>query len=293
VDAGGGIASLGVESAPLIYNTEISGNTAAYGAGLYFSLADHAILTNVTVSGNLATTAGGGVYYESLATDDHVEFRNSIIYGNRSVASPVDEVSGAWAAIFRSCIVGGSGGSADWHLNGGIDGGGNFDNDPLFLKNGFDNAGNMVDGNYSFRANSGIAPYNLGDDSFLIIGQLDSIQTFTADSTKNRILLDLSGWSREIGGICDIGAYEYNPNDPDGIYDPNGIIPVAGSADTKLWGYAGRLYIRPAKPVTVWIYTIMGMLYRELDVENETSVLLPTGAYIVRASDGATAKIIR
>ncbi|MDD3587647.1 MAG: hypothetical protein PHQ75_10740, partial [Thermoguttaceae bacterium] len=72
-----------------IYNTVLSGNSAAYGGGICLSptaAGTEITLGNVTIVGNVATTQGGGLWYSSKA-DLSVE--NSIIYGNVCVANPL------------------------------------------------------------------------------------------------------------------------------------------------------------------------------------------------------------
>jgi uncharacterized repeat protein (TIGR02543 family)/uncharacterized repeat protein (TIGR01451 family) len=405
---GGGIASTGIGSAPVIYNTEISGNKAAYGGGLYFSFSSlpstdvvSAVLTNVTVAGNYASEEGGGVYSVNTSTSSTAaEIRNSIIYGNRSAAAAVADVGGSSAVLFASSMISGSGGSRAWNTAFGIDGGGNYDGNPFFRRGGFDSDGRMIPGDYYIRATEGYAPYNAGNNAYLTIGRhAVSMPLQTPDALNDayysdRLLYDLSGWERRINENCDMGAYEYNPDYPNGVNNGSGIVddntglqhqvivrtaegmrslPGAGiyympghsdmvikvvavkgwsiaglsvvtgsiqmdskngatvsvvgdtayvtlhqivedldvhfngisrtgadgipSVDaptrSKMYFYAGRLYVKPAAPVRVYIFTLTGVLFGEIDFVEEGSVMLPQGIYVVRSSDGVLLKVIK
>ena len=70
-----------------IYNTLISGNSAAYGGGICLSPTTDNIpvsMGNVTIVGNVASTQGGGVWYSAKAA---LSIANSIIYGNICTAN--------------------------------------------------------------------------------------------------------------------------------------------------------------------------------------------------------------
>ncbi len=110
----------------------------------------------------------------------------------------------------------------------------------------------------------------------------DIISLYLSDSQKNSVN------SRIIGGIIDIGAYEYDPSE-------TGINHVAGlSDDIVTWTHQGKLYIRSEKPVRISIYSVSGLLIGKSDLKAyETTVFdLNKGIYIITSDNGYSRKII-
>ncbi|MBC8334691.1 MAG: right-handed parallel beta-helix repeat-containing protein [Anaerolineales bacterium] len=79
--AGGGIHAAGC-STTVVTNTTISGNQAGRGGGIYADLAPNGSITiaNSTITGNIATQIGGGIYNSESGT---VTLTGSIVSSNR------------------------------------------------------------------------------------------------------------------------------------------------------------------------------------------------------------------
>jgi len=196
---------------PILYNVEISGNTAARGAGM-FNANGNPQLTNVTISGNLASSSGGGIANSASAPD----IRNTIVWGNRTLTRIDANVANDAASSprFEYSIVEGSGGSSAWNAIFGTDGTHNRDENPSFIRNGFDLEGNMQQGDYRLRASS--AAIDVGRTAF-IYNSLTLWNVFLPNpadlSIGNRYLqavpFDLAFFERIGNDIVDIGAYEF------------------------------------------------------------------------------------
>ncbi|MDR2920883.1 MAG: hypothetical protein LBV72_16175 [Tannerella sp.] len=209
---GGGIhlvnPSCGHKS-PVFFNLEVSGNTAGAGAGIYNSGSDFTA-TNITVSGNKATSIGG--LYNNGGNPG---ICNSIIWGNRDNSGTdgtMDITAATGTPAYTYSIIGGSKGSGSrWNVALGTDAGKNTDVSPLFRKSGFDNSGNMTQGNYQLTATS--KAVNTGRNNFVQSNNrlLRDINLLTPVDTVyiNHIPNDLNGGNRIEYDIVDRGAYEY------------------------------------------------------------------------------------
>jgi len=170
-------------------------------------------LINCTVTGNSCNwfnTGGIDTY-----GDGGVTLVNSILWGNslNGDFSESSQIDGANVVISYSCVQGWTG------LLGGV---GNFGDDPCFVDpNGGDNTVGTED-----------------DDLRLL---LDSPCIDTGDNTAvpPSVLTDLDGNPRVIGGIVDMGVYEFcgpiyvdddAPNDP-GPGDPQVSDPIENGTD--------------------------------------------------------------
>lgn len=159
-------------SNPVLKNVQFSGNTAEHtGAGMACYSDCNPVLVNVTMTGNNSENTGGAIY--SYLTSNPL-IVNSIFWNDLP-----HEVFATFISINYSDIQGG------WEGNG------NIDADPLFV-------------------GSGDYPYALSDDS-------PCINAGTQDTTGlNLPEYDLAGNPRLIGGRIDLGAYE-NQNVATGI----------------------------------------------------------------------------
>jgi parallel beta-helix repeat protein/predicted outer membrane repeat protein len=110
---GGGIF-ITVNSSPSLQYVTISGNSATYGGGIYCVNNSSASLQNVTISGNPATYGGGGIY---CYTNSSLSLISSILWNN-----PPQEIYsvGSVTATYSD-------------IQGGWEGTGNIDSDPLFV----------------------------------------------------------------------------------------------------------------------------------------------------------------
>ena len=104
---GGGVYTLSrgtcATGSPLFINTEISGNQANRGAGMY-NEGGATNLLNVTLSGNQARVSGAGMYN---AQTTGVKVMNSIIYDNRTIASQIlpNIVNMAVGTEYSFCVI--------------------------------------------------------------------------------------------------------------------------------------------------------------------------------------------
>jgi len=112
---GGGVSCL--YSSPTITNCMIADNAAEYGGGVSFHGFSSSRLTNCTVVGNTASTDGGGMY---------CSFQSSPILAN----------SVFWADSCDEIFVSSSSPVVTYcNVQGGYDGTGNIDVNPLFVRN--------------------------------------------------------------------------------------------------------------------------------------------------------------
>ncbi len=192
---GGGVSNFA--SATLV-GTAIVGNRAETGAGV-LSLANAAgsqvapqtTLTNCTVAGNVATTAGGGVWANGRLTVD-----NSIVAGNVASSAVDVYLAEAASASVRYSLVGAS--------NAKISGVGVKTNlDPNFVDFVAPTAG-------TWTANAWKA-WNLE----LAVGSpaIDAgSNALAVDGRGVKLTTDLAGDKRVVGKTVDMGAYEEQGN---------------------------------------------------------------------------------
>lgn len=193
---GGGVYTLSrgtcATGSPLFINTEISGNQANRGAGMY-NEGGATNLLNVTLSGNQARVSGAGMYN---AQTTGVKVMNSIIYDNRTIASQIlpNIVNMAVGTEYSFCVIEGIDVPNAWNLLG-TNAGDNHTGILYFAKPGFNTNGGMVAGDYRLKDVRSVAN-NAGWNPPII----------TAGCTK-----DLAGGERIYDDRVDIGAYEFIP----------------------------------------------------------------------------------
>ncbi len=194
---GGGVYTLSrgtcATGSPLFMNTEISGNTARRGAGLY-NEGGKTELLNVTISGNHATESGAGIYN---AQTSGVQVINTIIHDNRTKAEQMlpNIVNMGIGTKYRFCLIEGADIPNAWNLLG-TDAEKNISGEPYFVKSGFNKNGSMVTGNYRLRDARSVV-YDAGWNSPVI---------------KAGLSKDLAGRERIYDSRVDIGAYEFIPS---------------------------------------------------------------------------------
>ena len=205
---GGGVYTLSrgtcATGSPLFMNTEISGNTARRGAGLYNEGGKTGLL-NVTISGNHATESGAGMYN---AQTSGVQVINTIIHDNRTTAEQMlpNIVNMGVGTEYRFCLIEGADISNAWNLLG-TDAEKNISGEPYFVKSGFNKNGSMVTGNYRLRDARSVV-YDAGWNSPVI---------------KAGLSKDLAGHDRIYDSRVDIGAYEFIPSGMPPIQLSHGI----------------------------------------------------------------------
>ena len=200
--SGGGIYS--DASAPVIINALITGNTASTtGGGIRVFNCLLSILTNVTISGNMANF-GGGI----ASANSHLRALNSILFGN-SAATGKNVYNSAQGTVFQFCLMEGT---APWNSSWGVD----FGHNLITTNNPF---ADTASGNYQLVVSS--PAINAGSNQF-----------YTQMGGNLAGDIDLAGnarvYNQSSGGIIDIGAYELQrgPIHP----DANGVMYVDSSA---------------------------------------------------------------
>lgn len=206
---GGGIYSL--NGNPVLFNVEISGNKADSGAAMYNEYADMQ-LTNVTIGGNKATI-GGGMYNKYSNPD----IRNTILWGNKAetLSSVYNETSSP--VYSYSLIEMPLYGAGSWDNLAGINKEKNIITDPLFVKNGFDDNGNMQAGDYMLTEGSPAVDQGLNYYLHQLTFRDVNLQLLTDNSLYYGLLYDLAGKERIYDDRVDLGAYESKAAD---ITDP-------------------------------------------------------------------------
>lgn len=166
--SGGGIQNY--TSHPTLTNVEIKGNTSLGSGGGMSNSTSNPSLTNVTFSGNEAPNGSAMYNFEGIPTllnvtlsgnkaavngavmsnsKSHPVITNSIIWGNSSTIYNDNS-----SPTFIKSIIEGSGGSLNWKSVTGIDGGGNLDEDPLFVEWKNPDYAPTIEGDYRVKANS-------------------------------------------------------------------------------------------------------------------------------------------
>ena len=203
---GGGLENTG--SSPTLIGCVFYNNTANTGGGIY-NRASSPQIVNCTVVDNLADTSGGGMY--NTGRSDPIGVINSILWNNRAINSGAEVLNVGFIPItFTHCIIKRSGGSENWNLLLGLDGGLNIDSDPFFLATADPNG-----------------PDNLwatADDGLRIRPGSPCIDTGTASDAPSH---DLIGISRPQSDAIDIGAYEFEFSE-DLVYNVSGELSYSG-----------------------------------------------------------------
>jgi uncharacterized repeat protein (TIGR02543 family) len=210
VQQGGGLYATapwyGYEGVSLI-NTEISGNQAATGGGIYNEGGMQ--LLHATISGNKASARAGGLY--NLNSNPRI--LNSIIWGN---VAPGDESTkdvlntDGGNPYYSYSVIGGSRGSGNWLASFGTDGSGNRDGNPIFLHRGVEDDGaTLREGNYHLSSSS--MAVNTGNNYFAVRGVFTPWNIWLPDprqSLSEGLPMDLD-YNARISDD-DMIDYEYN-----------------------------------------------------------------------------------
>jgi hypothetical protein len=210
--AGGGMVNIFGSST--VTNCTFSGNTASLGGGM-INVDGRPTVTNCAFSGNAATDAGGGMYNSG----DSPNVANCAFSGNKaSYGGGMFNVDGC--PTVTNCIFWGD--SPDQVVDferstttfrfsdvqgglpvGAVDGGGNVDLDPVFVREanpGPDGNWDGVDDDYGdLRLQAGSPCIDAGDPGFV------------AQPGET----DLEGHARVLCGRVDMGAYEFGIGDYD------------------------------------------------------------------------------
>jgi len=119
-------------SSPILTNVIFDANEATFqGGGMFNAFNNRPNLTNVAFSRNSAIADGGGMYNANGSTPT---LANVILWGNSAIISgPQIHNASATPNILYSDIEGSGGSGIGWDSGLGTDGGGNIDDDPLFI----------------------------------------------------------------------------------------------------------------------------------------------------------------
>ena len=188
-----------------IVNGTFVGNTAATGAGLLLMDTSNARMVNTSLSQNVAATSGGGV---QLQDSSDAEVQNCIFWGNSAPTGPqIDRDGSSTAKVDYSLVEGSNGSGTSWDASLGVDGGGNLDKDPIFVRppdaGYLDKWGNEDDDFGDLRLNTGSPAVDQGAD------KLSSITS--TDQPGNPRIYDHPVIEDSGEGSVDMGAYEAPP----------------------------------------------------------------------------------
>ncbi|GHU85825.1 hypothetical protein FACS1894153_1740 [Bacteroidia bacterium] len=197
---GGGIANHTARMQLL--NVAVYGNAANNGGGVYCPYESY--FTNVTITGNKATTYGGGLW---LVNSSYQYFKNSILSGNIAGQGRANiyRDGGSTSVNFSDCILEGSGAPNNWAWGdiNGLNTVGNLDVNPMFVSSISASAAPTEEGNYHI-LNASPAK-NVGSNDYYTKSWDYNTAFFIGwDNEK-----DASGNTRLNESIIDIGAYEY------------------------------------------------------------------------------------
>ena len=184
---GGGVSSI-TQSYMGLNNVTINGNTASEGGGVFIG-ESHMVLNNVIISNNTAIHSGGGIYciYSSdlslvnvTLVSNSANISSGGIYCESSSLSLINGI--IWNNSLQE-IYGGGITVTYSDIQGGYDGEGNIDSDPLFT--------NPENGDYTLQPNSPCI--DAGTPFFVFEGDT---------------LINMSE-NEYIGIAPDMGAFEY------------------------------------------------------------------------------------
>ncbi len=204
-NSGGGMYNSG--GSPTLTNVSFSGNSAtSFGGGMNNDSASSPMLTNVIFSGNSADQ-GGGTFNEAASSPT---LTNVTFSGNSATSFGGGIYNNAGSLTLANSILwgntAGSGGAQIYDfgaspvtatysdIQGGWGGTGNLDADPLFVDaDGADNLAGTADDN--LRLQPGSPAINTGNNAAVPAG----------------VTTDLDGALRITNIVVDMGAYEYHP----------------------------------------------------------------------------------
>jgi hypothetical protein len=206
--SGGGMANW--ESNPTLTNVSFSGNITVHdGGGMGNCGGSSPTLTNVSFSGNAALGSGGGMVNGGIecGSESNPTLTNCILWGNtpEQIHNDPDNSS----TISYSDIQGSGGSGPSWDSDLGMDGGGNIDADPQFVRNpdpGTDGVWGTHDDDYGdLRLQLTSPAIDAGNNLAL---PADTFDLDGGGDTAERLPLDLNGYPRcvDIPDVPDTGV---------------------------------------------------------------------------------------
>ncbi|MES2649351.1 MAG: right-handed parallel beta-helix repeat-containing protein [Bacteroidota bacterium] len=205
ITAGNGNANTGVNPAsrgggvyiaengsPTIKNCVLLKNYAGRGGAIYILSNSHATISNCIFTGNAVTEYGAGIYNR---TGSHATIINCSFSGNLETAIDIEDNS---SVVVRNSIIWGNsaniygtGSVSHSIVQGGYDGEGNLDQDPIFVGQ----PGQVFGATGNLRVQPCSPAIDAGDD-------LAATSTFDLDGTNRKVNLLPNA------ALIDIGAYE-------------------------------------------------------------------------------------
>ena len=235
--------------APTIENCLIKNNSATDEAGgIKFHYSKGKIINSTIVNNSGGSIGTGGV----MASAQPIEIINSIIYNNESTQINDSQSSGIYSEIIYSDI------------QGGWDGEGNIDSDPLFVDGSNDD-------------------YHLSNNSPCIAAGLDT-------STVPSIDIDGNPRPNPAGSSPDMGAFEHENATPTDIVPPT-VSSISSSSGSGIYGIGDTVIISINFSESViftdsLIVTLeTGTNDRTLSFVNVSNASTISGYYIVQAGD--------
>ena len=189
-----------------VTDSVIAGNASDSGGGIYHSSGSLTV-TNCTVAGNTAENYGGGIFALFLSPSD-ISIRNSVIVRNTAAGTENDIQTNSLGAVLRACNTLSS-------YTGWTEPENCLEYDPSLPL-----CADAENGDYTLAAGS--QAINAGNNGF------------AAAET------DLAGNPRIVGGIVDLGAYEYQGDGPEQLAAPeitagdNGVYVSYGANRHRL-----------------------------------------------------------
>jgi hypothetical protein len=310
---GGGLFVEGRRNTAGLTNVIIMGNSAvsdgsSYGGGAYFRAIEDCkpTLQNTLIAGNFADGGGGGAYFNSRTGTTEPVLTNATVSGNKAVqVPPVGEYSktgggglmvtatlGDVNLVIRNTAVcdnlsfGNSARNEIFMVEGE---GKSFDLDDLnsFVK-GIDLDGASLSGEtdplFVAPAEAPFAP--TGNQWFDYLPKIGSPLINKGVNSVVSTSKDLNGNARIYGGTVDIGAYESQGVDPPAFND--------NIESKSIWSYRNRLFVHLNSPATLKVYSINGMLVKQINNLSAGihELPLPQGIYVVELGNGTVKKII-
>jgi hypothetical protein len=189
----------------MVTNCEFKGNEASAGGGMFLRQGRGGTITNCTFTSNTAGIAGGGMY-DMIMTDFAVT--NCIFWGNLP-----EQITGLTEVTY--CDV-----------QGGFMGTGNIDAYPMFVYEiGPDGILGTEDDNLRLRPDSPCI--DAGDSNSVPAGittDMDGLPRFVDDPLT-------ADTGNGIAPIVDMGAYEFDDSDSDGVPNNSDNCPATSNPD--------------------------------------------------------------
>jgi parallel beta-helix repeat protein len=192
--ADGGAMALQAASNPSIINCQFNGNSAVNGGAISNALSSP-LITQCTFTNNTAINMGGAIRNQ----DSGPTIRNSIIAGNSAPTGPEIHNNGLTSPGIAGSLVLGSGGSANWQTDFGVDEGDNRDGQPQFVD--ADGVDDVI---------------GSADDNLALLGGSPAIDAGVNVLLPGDVTIDLASMPRVLDGnfdtvaTVDCGAYEFD-----------------------------------------------------------------------------------